>query len=130
MNLDDVVARAQPGPAGGEPTIRLEEDADLALLAAWFGRDRARKAARVVVRGADAGVIARTDLHDLFAGRTLGWGDSVSAFLPGHATAWEPFELVCPVAGCPASPAFALRYDPNDPPACDVHPGSALRPAR
>jgi hypothetical protein len=128
MTLDDLIALARPGPPGDGPTIRLEEDDDLKLLVAWFGRDRSRASARIVVRGTDAGVVDRAELRGLFTRRTLGWGDSVSAFLPGRATAWEPFELRCPVAGCPASPAFSLHYDPGDPPACDVHPDSALRP--
>lgn len=131
MSLDAIAAHARdlrPGDAG-LPTIQLEQDSDAAGLVAWFGADSERKAARLVLRGESAGVIEREALYGLVANRTLGWGDSIGATLPGHP-AWEPIELRCPEADCPRSQVWVLSYDAAAPPECSVHAGAALQPAR
>jgi hypothetical protein len=130
MSLDPIAARTRrTRPADAElPVVRLDADADAGGLVAWFGADTDRSGARLVIRGEDVGVIERTALYELVAGRTLGWGDSVGATLPGDPS-WEPIELRCPVADCPQSPAWVLSYDPEAPPECAVHAGTTLMPA-
>jgi hypothetical protein len=130
MSLETIAAHARAAAPGEEslPLLRLDADEDAGGLIAWFGADSGRAAAQVVIAGEDAGVIERADLYELVAGRTLGWGDSIGATLPGEPS-WDPVELVCPVADCPQSPLWALSYDPAAPPVCAIHAGSALQRA-
>ena len=130
MKLEELASRtraATPEEAG-LPALRLDDDAHAGGLVAWFGADRSRAAVRLVIRGEDAGVLERERLYERVAGRTLGWGDSVHAGLPGTPGGWQPLELECPVAGCPAPPQWVLSYDPADAPPCSVHPDAKLRP--
>lgn len=130
MRLDPIAALArEPGPADDElPVVRCEDDADAGRLVAWFGADPERTRVRLVIRGEEAGVVERTALYGLVGSRTLGWGDSIGATLPGVPN-WEPIELRCPIAGCPRSPVWALSYDADAPPECTIHAGATLSPA-
>ena len=130
MSLDALIPLARAWRASDDvlPVVRLDDDAATGGLLAWFGAERDRRAARLVLRGEDVGVIERSALYELVGNRTLGWGDSIGSTLPGHPD-WEPIELRCPIPDCPHSPAWVLSYDAASPPVCDVHPGEALRPA-
>lgn len=123
MRLDRIAALARPGGPGDAPIVRLESDGDVALLIAWFGADPTRAAARIAIRGEDAGVIEREALYELVAGRTLGWGDSIGATLPGDPD-WEPIELRCDAGHT----VWVLSFDPADPPECPDHGATLRRP--
>ena len=129
MSLDAIAAHArEAGPSDAAlPLLRLDDDAATQGLVAWFGADPDRRAAHLVIAGEDAGVLDREALYELVADRTLGWGDSIGASLPGHPE-WEPTELHCPVEGCPQSPVYVVRYDPAAPPHCGEHEDAVLAP--
>jgi len=128
MNLDDLAGRTHELGDPDVPVLRVERDEDVAGVVAWFGEDRARKAAHLIVRGQDAGCLLRTDLYDLMGTRSMGFGDAARTILPGASTGWRTLELECPEPGCPESPLYALSFDPAAPPRCHLHPDRALVP--
>lgn len=129
MTLDELATHCRPAAPGEElPILRLDRDADLPAVVAWFGADRSRKAVRLVVRGEDAGALDRTEVYELVATQSMGFGDADGVILPGVSTAWTVLELVCPEPGCPQSPLYAVSYDAGRPPHCAVHPAQVLSP--
>jgi hypothetical protein len=128
MTLDELAAHCRPAPGEQLPVLRLERDAEVPGVVAWFGADRSRQAVRLLVRGHDAGALGRTDVYELVATQSMGFGDADAALLPGVSTAWSVIELVCPEPGCPQSPLYAVSYDAARPPHCALHPGRALTP--
>lgn len=128
MTLDELAARAGSVDAPGAPALRLERDDEVPGVVAWFGADRGRGAVRLIVRDVEVGVLRRSDLYELLATRSMGFGDAGRAVLPGASTAWRVLELVCAQPGCPDSPLYALSFDPARPPRCHVHPQQALAP--
>ena len=130
MTLERLTGLTRPPLAGeaAHPVVRIDAPEEIAALVAWFGDEPGRDAARLIVAGADHGVLDRAALYPLVTGRTLGWGDSIGGSLPGTPRR-EPRELTCPEPGCPDSPVWVLRFDPAAPPRCARHPGEALQPA-
>jgi hypothetical protein len=134
MTLDELAAHAHEldaATAAGVPTLRLEEDADVDAVLAFFGADLSRGVARLVIRGDDAGYLERGDVLKWLRPRKLGWGDSDRAGLAGHVpdSSYRLYELECPVADCEESPIFVARYDQSRPPRCRIHGGEELRPS-
>ena len=134
MNLDDLTAQAHEVPAARAleaPPLMLEADDDVGAVVQFFGDEGDRDVVKLVVRGAEVGYLERKDVLSWFKPRSMGYGDSGRATLPGHspATSWELIMLECPVPGCPASPMFAARFDPERPPHCPEHPKQDLRVA-
>jgi hypothetical protein len=129
MTLDELAAHCRPLAPGEQlPLLRLDDDAELPGVVSWFGADRTRQAVRLLVRGEEAGALDRTEVYELVATQSMGFGDADAAILPGHSTAWSAFELVCPETGCPESPLYAVTYDAARPPHCSVHPDRMLAP--
>jgi hypothetical protein len=128
MTLDELAAHCRPAPGEQLPILRLDRDADVPAVVAWFGADRSRQAVRLLVRGEDAGALGRTDVYELVATQSMGFGDADAAILPGRSTAWTVVELVCPEPGCPESPLYAVSYDAARPPHCGLHPTRVLSP--
>ena len=109
MTLDELATHCRPLAPGEElPLLRLDDDAELPGVVAWFGADRARRAVRLLVRGEEAGALDRTEVYELVTTQSMGFGDADAAILPGLSTAWSVFQLVCPEAGCPESPLYAV----------------------
>lgn len=111
-------------------TVHLDDDRAIALaietIVGYFGADPAREAIHVVIEGEPAGYLERHDAFDFVRSADRGIGAGDGALLPGHATGYAMLELHCPRPGCPHSPVFALDYDEQDPPRCDVHRDLAL----
>lgn len=131
MTLEKIAKRTRP-PTQQDvevPFVELENDAQVKGLIAWFGIDSTRRAARIVIKGEESGVLIREDLYELLASRTLGWGDSIGGTLPGEPE-WEPIELQCPIPDCPRSPLWVLSFNPAAPPECAAHPGTSLEPGQ
>jgi hypothetical protein len=128
VTLDELAAHCRPAPGERLTILRLDRDEDVPGVVAWFGADRARQAVRLLVRGEDAGALSRTDVYELVATQSMGYGDADAAILPGRSVAWTVIELVCPEPGCPESPSYAVSYDAARPPHCAVHPGQVLTP--
>jgi len=129
MTLDELATHCRPLAPGEElPLLRLDDDAELPGVVAWFGADRTRRAVRLLVRGEDAGALDRTEVYELVSTQSMGFGDADAAILPGRSVAWTEIELVCPEAGCPESPLYAVSYNAARPPRCAVHPAQALTP--
>jgi len=87
----------------------------------WFGGDDGRSALRLVVDGADCGVLHRSDAYALVSPSDrggLGAGDHST--LPGYSVAYELLTLRCPQPGCRVR-GVAVSYDADDPPACSLH---------
>jgi hypothetical protein len=129
MTLDELVTHCRPLAPGEQlPLLRLDDEAELPGVVAWFGAARSRKAVRLLVRGEEAGALDRTEVYELVATQSMGFGDADAAILPGLSVAWTEIELACPEPGCPESPLYAVSYDAARPPHCAVHPTRALSP--
>ena len=133
MTLDELANLAhevESPQAAAAPTLRLDADEDISAVIAFFGEDRDRAAARLVIRGGDAGYLERGDLLKLIRTRKMGWGDAGSTVLPGHLTpgSWRLHELECAVPGCEQSPVYVARFKKEKPPHCSLHPEQELRP--
>jgi hypothetical protein len=126
MSLERIAKRIRPpSPQDSElPMLQLVDESQIRGLIAWFGADSKRRAARIVI-GDETGVLAREHLYELVAGRTLGWGDSIGATLPGDPE-WEPIELRCPISDCPRSPLWVLSFNSSARPECTIHTGTEL----
>ena len=84
MTLDELATHCRPLASGEElPLLRLDDDAELPGVVAWFGADRARRAVRLLVRGEEAGVLDRTEVYELVSTQSMGYGDADAAILPG-----------------------------------------------
>jgi hypothetical protein len=87
----------------------------------WFGDDDGRSALRLVVDGADCGVLHRSDAYALVNTSDrggLGAGDHGS--VPGYSVAYELLSLRCPQPGCHVR-KVDVSYDEDDPPRCSLH---------
>jgi hypothetical protein len=130
ITLDDLLARTRPAlGATHAPTARLDVDEDVAGVFAWFAEDEPPDAIRLVVRGQPVGVLQQEDILDFFAVADKSNVGASSGFLvPGNVSvrAYRFVVLRCPVEGCPVSPVRTPRFDPANPPTCDVHPGRTL----
>jgi len=119
MKLDRLVALARPAERDDAPWFALDGDDDVMGLVAWFGEHDDAQGVRLTVQGEDAVHLARTDLYEALAGKTLGFGDALRWTLPGTPGTWQPYELRCPVAGC--GPHYVVRFNPARPPQCPRH---------
>jgi hypothetical protein len=129
VTLEDLRGRAHPTvPDTAVPTVRLETDDDVASLFALFAADEPPESIRLVVGGEAAGELSRDDVLEFFPAVDKGFGSSGGAVVPGEAPAgaYKFVLLYCPVDGCPASPVTTPRFDPSNPPTCDVHTDKAL----
>jgi hypothetical protein len=129
MTLDELAGHCRPLAPGEQlPLLRLDDEAELPGVVAWFGADRARQAVRLLVHGEEAGALDRTEVYELVATQSMGFGDADAAILPGLSVAWTEIELVCPEPDCPESPLYAVSYDAARPPRCAIQPTRALTP--
>jgi hypothetical protein len=132
--LEDLLAHTDTSvpPAASDHVLALTSGDDVADVANclfdWFGDDPTVTGLRLLVDGADRGVLSRaTGLSLDISSLRAGLGSGGYATLPGHAVGYVRLRLVCPVDGCTVS-GRALSYDEDDPPLCPVH-GVGLRPA-
>ena len=131
VGIDDLRERAHPAaPDAAVPTVLLDCDGDVPALFALFAADEPPDSIRLVVGGESVGELGRDDILEFFPLGDKGFGSSGGAIVPGEAPAgaYRFLLLYCPVADCPASPVTTPRFDPNDPPTCDVHPDRVLEP--
>lgn len=124
--LDALLSHAEPSSAKpGEHLVSLSSSTRAEVVRAyvidWFGADDDRDALRLVVDGADRGVLSRASAYMLAATDDrggFGSGDYLS--MPGTSTGYKTLVLVCPHAGCQVQGA-ALSYDEDHPPRCPIH---------
>jgi hypothetical protein len=124
---DEVLDLADESVAASEEdevlvvTSATETGAVIDYLQDWFGSDDDRSALRLLLDGADRGVLHRADAYALVSSSdrgALGAGDHGT--LPGATVDYILLRLHCPEPGCQVH-ATALSYDPDDPPQCSVH---------
>jgi hypothetical protein len=125
--FEDLLGRTDTSvpPTASDHVVVVTSQDDPAELANclfdWFGDDSTITGLRLVVDGADRGVLGRSTALSMatsFQRAGLGGGDY--ATMPGHSVGYVRLSLVCPVDGC-AVTAKALSYDEDDPPLCPVH---------
>jgi hypothetical protein len=123
-DLDALLSHAKPSPAkAGEHVVSLSHSTRPELVWAyvidWFGDGEDRDTLRLVVDGADRGVLSRASAYELAnTGDRFGSGDYPS--VPGTSTDYKTLVLACPHKGCQINGAV-LFYDENNPPRCPIH---------
>jgi hypothetical protein len=108
-------------PSAQEPTVVADYVQD------WFDADRRRSALRLIVDGADRGVLGRGAAYELVESLNrggIGAGDHAS--LAGYSVGFTPMTLCCPIGGCQVR-AAVVSYDADEPPHCPLHQASTLR---
>ena len=102
----------------------IDHTAVIRYVQDWFGGDNDRSALRLVVDGADRGVLRRSAAY-AFAkptnrggGGGLGAGDGAS--VPGRSVGYQALRLHCPQPGCHVR-ELAPSYDEDDPVRCSLH---------
>ena len=124
-DLDALLSSAKPSPAkAGEHLVSLSQSTRPEMVRAyvidWFGADEDRDTLRLVVDGADRGILSRASAYALATTGDRGYGSGDYWSVPGTSTGYKTLVLACPHPGCRVNGA-ALFYDEDHPPRCPIH---------